>query len=341
MRKLLPALALLFSLATASSAQEVRATHDLINGRTTISVRTGPVQDWSLRATTRTYRAGTPAQCGPWSGRRASDGGPTRANDCAPTRATTSCAPTQRVNDCSPWDARPGRRAARAECTPDRTLGRDGVWRSTTGRTQAPWTAPTGRTARPRGPAGWNDCAPARACPTPVRRLEPVCPPAPACQPTICEPVSCEADDAALWRASAQPAQRAVPRAWRDALSSCDWLELHGKLRAAVESPRAQLQLVDALARTSTLSVEQAIGLVATLRSSRDRLVALTLLHPAITDRAAFGRAYSLLAPEDAELLHFRVTKVTDGCVDQDDRRFLRLQAQERELIELLGDVGQ
>lgn len=332
MRKLLPALALLFSLATASSAQEVRATHDLINGRTTISVRTGPVQDWDVRSSTRVWRSAdecAPRDCAPW-GRRASDCAPARASDCAPARAPA------RVNECSPWDARPGRRPARAERTPGRELGRDGVWRSTTGRTTGTWAAPTGRT---RGPAAWTDCAPAgRAAP---RRLEPVCPPTPACPATACEPASCDAEDAAAWRANAQPAQRAVPRAWRDALSACDWLELHGKLRAAVETPRAQLQLVDALARTSTLTVEQAIGLVATLRSSRDRLVALTLLHPAITDRAAFGRASSLLCPEDAELLHFRITRVTDGCVDQDDRRFLRLQAQERELVELLGDVGQ
>lgn len=172
-----------------------------------------------------------------------------------------------------------------------------------------------------RGPRAWR--------PAPDRTTS-ACAPAPArCEPRPWAPA-----------ARAQPAAtalRTVPRAWRDALPAHVLLEIHRRLLESTQ-PAARAALVDELARTWAVTVDQVICLVGALPTSCERLAALTRLHPFVVDRAAFGRTYRLLEADDQDVLHVRVTPTLDAETAAQRARIRRLMAEERALERVLGD---
>lgn len=182
--------------------------------------------------------------------------------------------------------------------------------------------APARPADAPRGPRAWQPaprpapCAPATPAP---RRCQPWTP-APQGQP-----------------ASTATPLRTVPRAWRDALPPHVLLDAHRRLIEAAQ-PAARAALVDEIARTWAVTVDQVVCLVGALPTSGERLAALTRLHPFVVDRAAFGRTYRLLEPDDQDVLHVRITRPLDAETAARKARLHQLMRDERELERVLGD---
>ncbi|MBX3472056.1 MAG: hypothetical protein KF878_34830 [Planctomycetes bacterium] len=143
-----------------------------------------------------------------------------------------------------------------------------------------------------------------------------------------CEPWEPQPRGPAAWQ---QPSTRVVPMAWREPLPAHRLHDAHRRAREA-SSPAARLAVVDEVAREWRVTVDQVVTLVGALPTSAERLAALVRLHPATTDAGAFHRTYGLLAPDDRDALHVRITRIVDADTARRQVHVRRLLEEERRL---------
>lgn len=139
----------------------------------------------------------------------------------------------------------------------------------------------------------------------------------------------------AAWRQPIAP--RVVPLAWREALPPHALLDAHRRVRAEGGDAAARAAVIDEVARTWAVTVDQVLCLAAALPPG-ERLAALTRLHAATTDAAAYERTYGLLDDEARLVLHVRITRPFDAATAASRARLERLRLEERQLQRVLGD---